>query len=267
MTFFKLGILGCPVQHSRSPAMQHAALAAAGLEGRYEKIEVAPADLPRVVASLEANGFTGVNVTLPHKQAVLPLLDEVDAVAREIGAVNTVCVREGRLFGTNTDAEGLVRSIRAAGVELQGVRVLVLGAGGAARAATTGLHQAGALVRASARRIEAARALPHAEAVAWNDQDAWADTELLVQATSATMGHGADAFVDGLPLDRLSADAAVVDLVYTPLDTALLRAARTRGVRTIDGLGMLVHQGALAFEHWTGHVGDIDAMRDALTGE
>lgn len=268
MTFYRLGILGHPVAHSRSPGMHAAALAAAGLEGCYERYDVPPEDLARRLDELCAAGVRGLNVTLPHKQAVLPLLDSVDPAARRIGAVNTITIEGGRRHGSNTDAPGLVRSLAPA-LSVEGRRVLVLGAGGAARAATVGLTEAGAKVWAAARRQDAAEALPDIErAVPWDRlADAFAHTELLVQATSATMGSGghAQAFADALPLEALPDSAVVIDLVYTPLRTTLLERAASRGLRTVDGLGMLVHQGALSFEAWTGTPADVAAMRAALS--
>lgn len=272
-----LGILGFPVAHSKSPLMHAAAARALGLDAVYARFAVEPGDIADAVRGLRALGIHGANVTVPHKQAVLPLLDALCDDARAIGAVNTI-VREGRrLIGHNTDAPGLVRSLEEAGVEARGADVTVLGAGGAARAAVVGLARAGASrVRVVARRPEQARALvadvgPHLTVpVTAHGDDALATclahTTLLVQSTSATLRGAADAeaFAASLPIAAMPAGAAVVDLVYDPLETTVLAAARARGLRVVDGLGMLLHQGALAFALWTGREPPIDVMRDAL---
>jgi shikimate dehydrogenase len=274
------GILGWPVDHSASPAMHNAAFAHLGIDAVYVPFPVAPQGLASAVAGLRALGVRGVNVTVPHKEAILPLLDDVDADARALGAVNTV-VRDGaRLVGTNTDGPGLVRSLEEAGVDVKGRRVTVLGAGGAARAAVVGLARAGASrIVVAARRPDQADALRRAvqptvcdtpiDACAMDGDLAagFAATDLLVQATSATLGDTptAQSFTSALPLDALPAKAAVVDLVYKPLETTLLHAARARGLQGVDGLGMLLHQGALGFERWTGHPAPVDVMRRALS--
>jgi shikimate dehydrogenase len=274
------GVFGWPVAHSRSPAMHNAAFAALGLDAVYVPFAVPPDKLARAIEAVATLDVAGVNVTLPHKSAIMPLLAQVEPVAQAIGAVNTV-VRDGaRLIGTNTDAEGLARALREAGVELSGARVVVLGAGGAARASVVGLAQAGAArIEVSARRADQAAALVaelaahtpgcalHAGDMGPALRDALASASLLVQATSATLGEsaGARAFSDALPLDALSRSAVVCDLVYKPLETTLLARARGLGLRGVDGLGMLLHQGALAFERWTGRPAPVAVMRKALS--
>jgi shikimate dehydrogenase len=274
------GVFGWPVAHSRSPAMHDAAFAALGLDAVYVPFAVPPDKLARAIEAVATLDVAGVNVTLPHKSAIMPLLAQVEPVAQAIGAVNTV-VRDGaRLIGTNTDAEGLARALREAGVELSGARVVVLGAGGAARASVVGLAQAGAArIEVSARRADQAAALVaelaahtpgcalHAGDMGPALRDALASASLLVQATSATLGEsaGARAFSDALPLDALSRSAVVCDLVYKPLETTLLARARGLGLRGVDGLGMLLHQGALAFERWTGRPAPVAVMRKALS--
>jgi shikimate dehydrogenase len=268
------GIVGYPVSHSRSPAMQEAAFRALGLDARYVPFPVAPGDLRAAIAGLRALGIAGANVTVPHKEAVIACLDEVEPAARAMGAVNTL-VRDGaRWIGTNTDAAGLARSLDEAGAPV-GDRLIVLGAGGAARAAVVGLGPRAKEIAIAARRPEQAESLvqalaplvPHARlsAIAMHaSTEAFAEADTVVQATSATLGEGADAFVAQLPLDALPSRATVVDLVYVPRRTALLRAADARGLRTVEGVGMLVHQGALAFERWTGRAAPIEVMREAL---
>jgi shikimate dehydrogenase len=270
------GVLGWPVAHSRSPAMQNAAFAASGIDATYVRFPVAPDALGDAIRGLRALGVAGVNVTVPHKEAVLAHLDALDESARAVGAVNTLIVSErGTIRGANTDAGGLVRALVEAGAVLAGAQALVLGAGGAARAAVAGLRGAGAHVTIAARRPEEGVRLS-VPAVGLANRGALADAlamaDVVVQATSATMHGGAGgqgdavarAFVEALPLAALRPGALVTDLVYAPRDTRLLREARARGARTLDGLAMLLHQGALAFELWTGVPAPVAAMRAAL---
>lgn len=265
-----LALLGRPVGHSRSPAIHTAALEALGLDAAYLAFEVADGAVGDAIAGLRALGVTGANVTVPHKRAVMPHLDAIEPAAAAIGAVNTI-VREGdRLVGANTDAPGLVRALREAGCDPTGRRVTVLGAGGAARAAVVGLAEAGAAqVTVAARRPMAAGAMltdlaldPPTAAVDLATV-ALDDVDLLVQATSATMSDTAQAFADALPIASLPKTATVVDLVYAPLETTVLAAARAHGCQAIDGLGMLVWQAALAFDRWLGVEPPIDVMRRA----
>jgi len=276
------GIFGWPVAHSRSPEMQAAAFRSAGLDATYERFAVKPEDLKSELARLQSSGLQGANVTLPHKQAVMELLDEVTPQAKAIGAVNTLVRQaggegEGEGFvGHNTDAPGLARSLIEAGVNLQGIRVVVLGAGGAARAAVVGLAGAGAArIILHARRPEAAAKMGGELAAICGTAthlglgdlaDALTTTDLLVQATSATLEGNAQAaeFAASLPIERMPEGSAVVDLVYKPRETTVLAKARARGLKVVDGLGMLIHQGALAFELWTGRPADVAAMTAAL---
>jgi shikimate dehydrogenase len=273
------GVLGWPVAHSRSPAMQNAAFAAAGIDATYVRFPVAPDALGDAIRGLRALGVAGANVTVPHKSAVIAHLDALDESARAVGAVNTLTIADdGTLRGANTDVGGLVRALVEAGAALAGARALVLGAGGAARAAVAGLRGAGAHVTVAARRVEEGARLG-APTLDLADRGALADAlamaDVVVQATSATMHGGptrggdaaAQAFVDALPLAALRRGALVTDLVYAPRDTLLLREARAHGARTLDGLAMLLHQGALAFELWTGIPAPVGAMRAALETE
>ena len=273
----RLGIFGWPVAHSKSPQMHESAASALGIELRYERFEVAPDDLADAVERKHEAGIDGYNLTVPHKEAIMALIDEVAPAARAIGAVNTVVRVDGRYIGHNTDAPGLVRSLEEAGVQVGDARVVVVGAGGAARAAVVGLANAGAsevtvlsrrpeqgeaLVRSLGAHVECALdAAPLSEA-SWSFETA----TLLVQATSATLesNPGAVAFAAALPIDALPAEAAVVDMVYKPLKTSVLARAEERGLSIVDGLGMLLHQGAIAFEMWTGFEPPLDVMRSAL---
>jgi shikimate dehydrogenase len=274
----RLGIFGWPVAHSKSPQMHEAAARALGIALRYERFEVAPEGLTEAVRAKHAAGIDGYNLTVPHKLAIMSLVDEVAPAARAIGAVNTVVRRGGRYLGDNTDAPGFVRSLEDAGVQLSGANVVVLGAGGAARAAVVGLADAGAAeIRVLSRRPAQSEALCQslASAVGCGLQAAplgeagrhFGGASLLVQATSATLesNPGAQAFADSLPIEALPEGAAVVDMVYKPLETTLLARANARGLPTIDGLGMLLHQGAIAFEMWTGFAPPLDVMRSALS--
>lgn len=265
-----LALLGHPVAHSRSPAIHTAALEALGVDARYLAFDVAPARLGEAVAGLRALGALGANVTIPHKQAVMAHLDAIEPTAAAIGAVNTI-VRDGdRLVGANTDAAGLVSSLKDAGFDPGGAHVLVVGAGGAARAAIVGLAEAGAAhVTVAARRAEQASALASGlrvgAPVCAVELGALplAGTDLLIQATSATMGPDGEGFAAALGLDALPDHATVIDLVYAPLETAVLRVARARGLRCVDGLGMLVGQAAVALERWLGVPAPLEVMRAA----
>jgi len=267
-----LGVLGWPVDHSRSPQIHTAALEATGIDAVYLPLAVPPVELASAVSGLRALGALGANVTLPHKERVMEHLDAIEPAALAIGAVNTI-VREGdRLIGANTDGDGLARSLREGGASLEGARALVIGGGGAARASVRGLLDAGARsIIVAARRVEQAEQVASGEsavsALALGDartlEDAARGCDLLVQATSATLGDRDPAFAASLPIAALPAHATVIDLVYSPRETAVLRAAAARGLRTLDGLGMLVWQAALAFERWHGVAAPIDVMRRA----
>ncbi|MGB5372162.1 MAG: shikimate dehydrogenase [Polyangiales bacterium] len=273
----RLGIFGWPVAHSKSPQMHVSAARELGIALLYERFEVAPEGLAEAVRAEHAAGIDGYNVTVPHKVAIISLIDEVAPAAQAIGAVNTVVRRNGRYLGHNTDAPGFVRSLEDAGVQLSGAIAVVLGAGGAARAAVVGLADAGAAeIRVLSRRPEQSEALCRTLAGAvscglkaaplGNAGRYFEGASLLVQATSATLesNPGAQAFADSLPIEALPEGAAVVDMVYKPLETTLLARANARGLTTVDGLGMLLHQGAIAFEMWTGFEPPVDVMRSAL---
>lgn len=259
----RYGVIGWPVKHSRSPHMHRAAFAELGIEASYDLVPIPPAELLGRLNDLELDGF---NVTLPHKIHVMGWVDALDPAAKAVGAVNTVYRRDGAWVGTNTDAIGLRYSLEEAGVDVPACRVVVLGSGGAARSALYGLRDARERVVA-ARRFSAAGELARdfgAIAAEWDDlASVLSDANLVVQATSATLGDDAETFADALPLQALS-DATVLDLVYTPRETTVLRKAREHGLKTVDGTGMLVHQGAAAFELWTGQPAPVETMRKAL---
>ncbi|MGS1094889.1 shikimate dehydrogenase [Aquamicrobium terrae] len=266
-------VIGHPIAHSRSPKIHGHWLKSYGLAGSYEAIDVAPGDLAGFIAALRENGFRGGNVTIPHKEAVFELVDRIDTAAERIGAVNTLWFEDGRLWGGNTDAHGFAANLdeHAPGWAANGPAV-VLGAGGAARAIIYALKERGVrdirilnrtLERAgdlrdrfgkgiSAHRLEAAGEL-------------LADAGLLVNTTALGM-HGNE----GLPADpaALPDKAIVTDIVYVPLETPLLAAARARGLACVDGLGMLLHQAVPGFERWFGKRPEVTAeLRDLVLAD
>lgn len=271
------GLLGWPVAHSRSPAMHNAAFAAAGIKGIYLPLAVPPERLAAAVAGLAALGFRGANVTIPHKQAVMPLLDELSPAAQAIGAVNTIVVQEdGRLYGDNTDAPGFIADLAEQGVDLVEVAAegaLVLGAGGSARAVVFALATAGVPVTVWARRDGQAQALcealrPFLPATARlqalpPEADSPSRPALVVNCTSAGM-HPQEETSPWPAHWPLDSGAIVYDLVYNPPCTRLLAQAAAHGARTLNGLGMLLHQGALAWTLWTGQPAPLAVMRQAL---
>jgi shikimate dehydrogenase len=255
-----LGVCGWPVAHSRSPQMHNAALAAVGLaEWRYLRLPLPPELFEETVRALPAAGFRGVNVTIPHKHAALALADDVTVAAQAIGAANTLTFEAGRIHADNTDAPGLLTAI---GEPVAGRSALVLGAGGAGRAAAWALRTAGAQVAVWNRTAERAQEL--ARALGVRGVTTPEPAEIIVNCTSVGLGEGDDAF-KALPIeaDELGAGSLVVDMVYRAGGTQLLEAARTRGARVVDGLEVLVAQGAASFERWTGMEAPREAMRAA----
>lgn len=253
------GVLGWPVGHSRSPRLHNHWLQSLAIDGVYVPLAVAPADLPAVVAALPRMGFIGFNVTVPHKETIRALLDRVDPWADRIGAVNTVVVTaDGRLEGRNTDAFGFLQNLRqtAPAWRAEAGPAVVLGAGGAARAVLAALIEAGIpeirLLNRSRERAEtlAVRLGGPIRAMAWEDRDESLDgAALLVNTTTLGMTGSPALAIDLAALPR---SATVADLVYAPLETDLLRAARARGHGVVDGLGMLLWQAVPAFESWFG---------------
>jgi shikimate dehydrogenase len=258
-----LGVCGWPVAHSRSPQMHNAALGAAGLgDWRYLRLPLPSELFAETVRALPAAGFRGVNVTIPHKQAALAVADRASDAARAIGAANTLTFEDGAIVADNTDAPGLLAAL---GSPPAGRTALVLGAGGAGRAAVWALKSAGAAdVAVWNRTPERARALAAelgARAVATAGR-----ADIVINATSVGL-HDPDDTFKALPLgaDELDAGSLVVDMVYRAGETRFLEAARTRGARVVDGLEILVRQGAASFERWTGLEAPREAMRAAAT--
>ncbi len=264
-------LLAHPSGHSLSPAMHDAAFAACALTGRYEAWDVPPADLAAAVGRLRADDtLLGANVTVPHKEAVAAYLDASTSVAERIGAVNTIVKRGRSLVGDNTDAAGFAAAVAELGVPVRAERVVVVGAGGAARAVVAALVGAGAIVGVHNRSRPRAEALVEAwrgdgevEVIGGEGLDhAVRSARLLVNTTTVGMSGGPSG--SPLPHGLLPRSGAVIDLVYRPRVTPLLAAARAAGLRVQDGLPMLVHQGALAFEAWTGRQAPVGIMRRAV---
>ncbi len=263
-TFGIAGLLGWPVAHSRSPLIHNHWLARYGIAGRYVLFPVLPEKLPDALKGIAALGMRGCNVTTPHKQAVMPLIDHVDPLAKRIGAVNTIAVQEdGSLRGFNNDGNGFVQSIRDAKPDWRpdAGPIAVVGAGGAARAVVASLAAQGAHeIRVVNRTYERAQALqslfgPPVTAVRWEArEDALEGIALLANAT--TQGMTGKPALD-IALDRLPVRAIVGDLIYTPPQTPLLCAARARGNPTVNGLGLLLNQARPAFHAWFGVMPDI----------
>lgn len=314
-----VGLIGWPIGHSKSPAMHNAAAADLALDLLYLPLAVQPGELEKAVSGLVALGFRGVNVTVPHKEAVMALIDEIDPAAQAIGAVNTIVVDRGpatdsrrqssvtgqqsadggqrmaisghrsadsspqppvpdpRLFGTNTDWKGFMADLAERKVGPQIGQCLILGAGGSARAVAYGLASAGNDVHLFARRMEQAQSLvedisPHCpggeliahhwQALAESDV-LLANAHLIVNCTPVGMAPD----FDGSPWPKeraFPANAFVYDLVYNPAETMLLKQAKSAGCRVANGLGMLVRQGAFAFQLWTGKSPDLEIMASAV---
>jgi shikimate dehydrogenase len=257
------GVIGEPIRHSLSPVLHNAAFRALGLDWVFLAFEVPAGDAPAAIEGMRALGIEGLSVTMPHKEAVLPVLDRLSPTAERLGAVNTITRRAGLLVGESTDGPGFIDALRQDdGFEPEGRRCLVLGAGGAARAVVLALADAGAaevvVANRTVAKAEAAVALAGAAGRLGTVDDV-GDADLVVNATPVGMGDGA------VPLDpkRLAPGQLVVDLVYHPAVTPLVAAARERGATAVNGLGMLIHQAAHAFMLWTGQEPPLEAMSAA----
>lgn len=268
----QLFVIGDPVAHSLSPLLHQTMIDQTGAAYRYDVRTVRPEELPAFVRWAKDGGCAGFNVTMPHKEAILPLLDEVDTTAASCGAVNTVCIREGRAIGHNTDGTGFLDSLAGQGFYPQGRTVLLLGAGGAAKAVGHALTAAGAgRVIVCARRLERAAALAAqlpgcGEGIVLAQdaiQQAAAACDLLVNATPLGMA-GSPAFARLDFLQAMPPHAVVYDLVYHPRRTALLEAAARQGLRTVGGIDLLIRQAVRAFTFFTGETPDTAALYDAL---
>ncbi len=248
------GITGWPVSHSRSPRLHGFWLRRYAIDGAYLPLPIDPANFPAAIRGLMLAGFAGVNVTIPHKIAAFAICDEVDPSARRAGAVNTLVFENGRIRGSNTDGWGFLQNLHAHGVDPAAGPALILGAGGSARAVAAVLQERGVRVtvanRTRARAEALARELPGLLVIDWQARHrALSDQALLVNTTSLGMSGHPPIEID---LDRGARGLTVADIVYVPLETDLLAAARARQIRTVEGLGMLLHQAVPGFRAWFG---------------
>lgn len=266
------GVIGCPIHHSLSPLMHNDAFQQLGIDAHYHAFHVEKEDLQDAIKGLKALGISGVNVTIPHKTAVIPFLDEIDEMATRIGAVNTIVNENGRLIGYNTDGPGFVRSlVEETKTDIRGKRILLIGAGGAAR----GIYFA--LAHAQAERIDICnRTKSNAErliessdvsiaSAAYSLEEAeerLAEYEIVVNTTSVGLYPDVEAMP--LSLNNMRENTIATDIIYNPLETKWLKEARRKGAIVQNGVGMFVYQGALAFEKWTGIFPDVERMRQIV---
>jgi len=267
------GVIGDPIEHTMSPAMHNAAFREKGIDYLYVPFRVKREELGKAIEGMRALNMKGLNVTIPHKVAVIPFLDKLDPLAEKIGAVNTIVNEDGALKGYNTDATGFLQALLEGGVDPQEKNVLVLGAGGASRAISLILADRGAHLTILNRLLELDWAKELAgrisqffnrevEALELNRENltrTLKKTDILVNATS--VGMTPDIEQTPVDSDLLTPEITVFDIVYNPIKTRLLREAEAAGAKTISGVEMLVWQGALAFENWTGLEAPIDLMR------
>jgi shikimate dehydrogenase len=254
------GVIGWPVAHSRSPKLHGTWLNRHGIDGAYLPLPVSPTDFPQVVRALAKAGFAGVNVTIPHKEAALSLCDRLAPSGQRAGAVNTLVFREG-IEGSNTDGYGFIANLRAHGVNPAAGPALILGAGGAAHAIAAALQDEGAAVticnRTPERGAALAAYLPPAQTLAWDHRNAaLKNFTLLVNTTALGMVNHPSLEIS---LHHAPATMAVADIVYAPLETKLLEAAGQRNLKTVEGLGMLLHQAVPGFTAWFGVTPVVDA--------
>jgi len=274
----RLAVIGDPIAHSRSPQMHNPALRACGIDAQYIRVQVPVGHVAQAFRQFAACSFLGVNITIPHKFEALDAVDVLDPLARQLGAVNTLAIRDGKLHGYNSDGPGFLRSVKEAfGAEVKDLRVLILGAGGGAGRAVAvqcALEGCPQLVlanrtaaKAEALAAEASKLSPQTKVkvIAWTDEAVaaeMAETDLLVNATSVGMKSG-DAKL--LPAEALAARHLCFDMVYrADGKTPLLADAQLAGAREVDGLTLLLHQGAISFEHWFGRPAPLEAMRAGL---
>ncbi|KQU59513.1 shikimate dehydrogenase [Bacillus sp. Leaf406] len=263
------GVIGDPIAHSMSPVMHQAALEDSGLEGTYMKFHVTPDALPQAIGGIRALGIRGMNITVPHKVAVMELLDRIDPLAKAIGAVNTIVNDDGVLTGYNTDGPGYVQGLQQAlRGNLTDKSVLMLGAGGAAKAifyslASIGVKHIDIANRTEARAADMMEACPFAITSSYIPMDDAGDVvnryDIVIQTTS--IGMSPDVDHSPLTFDSVKEGSLFSDIIYNPLETAIMKRARELGAQTQNGLEMFVHQGALAFEKWTGVTPDTETMK------
>jgi shikimate dehydrogenase len=274
----RLAVIGDPIAHSRSPQMHNPALRACGIDAQYIRVQVPVGHVAQAFRQFAACAFLGVNITIPHKFEALDAVDVLDPLARQLGAVNTLAIRDGKLHGYNSDGPGFLRSVKEAfGAEVKDLRVLILGAGGGAGRAVAvqcALEGCPQLVlanrtaaKAEALAAEVSKLSPQTKVkvIAWTDEAVAAEmagTDLLVNATSLGMKSG-DAKL--LPAEALAARHLCFDMVYrADGETPLLADAKQAGAKVVDGLTLLLHQGAISFEHWFDRPAPLEAMRAGL---
>ena len=265
------GIIGDPIEHTMSPVMHNAAFRKLGLDYVYLAFQVCQEELDKAVAGVRALNIRGLNVTIPHKVAIIPFLDKLDPLAEKIGAINTIVNESGVLTGYNTDATGFLQALLERGIKPRGKKAIILGAGGAARAISFILAERGAsmviLNRHLARAEDLARRIAQfspeeVKTLALNKENlkaALANADIMINTTSAGMVPGVDE--TPVPAQLLTKGLIVFDIVYNPVKTRLLKEAEAVGAQTINGLDMLVWQGALAFEKWTGRRAPLEVMK------
>ncbi len=269
------GIIGYPVKHSLSPLMQTEAFRELSLDAVYVPFEVKPKELKEAVSGLKALSVKGFNITVPHKEKIIEYLDFLSEDAEFLGAVNTVKEEEGKLIGYNTDGEGFIRSLKEEGVEVEGKKVLMFGAGGAAKAVGYELLKEGAkFLNVVNRNFQRAKALGELLGKRGNVliyplkentvEVLLKEADIIVNTTSVGMKEGDPYLFD---YSKIPEGITVVDIIYNPPETPLLKAAKEKGCKVINGLGMLVHQGAAAFEIWTGKRAPISKMKKVLEEE
>ncbi len=268
------GIIADPVEHSLSPIMHNAAFAHMGLDYVYIPFRVRRERLAEAITGIKALNIRGVNVTIPHKVEIIPFLDELDEMARKIGAVNTIVNEHGRLKGYNTDGEGFIRSMEEIGPDIKDGTAVVLGSGGASQAISLALAESGFKLVIINRTLSKARQQAErisqiyqskAEALALTEENltqALEDATLLVNTTSVGMAPDTEQTL--VPPHLIKPSLTVLDIVYSPTHTKLVRDALSRGAPAISGIGMLVHQGVLASEKWTNHKPPVEVMRKAV---
>ncbi|PYZ98716.1 shikimate dehydrogenase [Alteribacter lacisalsi] len=269
-----MGVFGHPVAHSMSPVMHKAALGELNIEGSYEAYDIGPEELEDGIKSMKSEGYRGMNITLPHKVAVMDHLDAVSEEAEAIGAVNTIVNENGKLTGYNTDGQGFLDSVLEQVEDLSGKRVLLIGAGGASRAVAVSFARHGVKELAITNRT-----LSKANEIAvrckkWCDsrvlpatmaQAAFTGYDLIINTTS--IGMSPDVNRMPMSLETVKRNALVCDLIYNPEETRWLREAEKKGAKTLNGIGMFINQGALAFEMWTGKKAPREAMKQAVLFE
>jgi len=269
------GIIGYPIRHTLSPLMHNKAFSLLGLDYLYVVFPVVPTDFAKAVLALPALKIHGINVTIPYKQDVLPYLDQITPEAQKIGAVNTILVEKGKTIGYNTDGKGFIKSLLEAGFDPKGKKILIIGAGGACRAVAWSLAWSGAgKISIAARKLLKAETMLKEIKIALEIETQCfplddfqpkilEEADLIVNTTPLGMSPFLDQ-MPNIPLDNLHPGQFVCDLIYNPPETLFLKEAKSKGCKTINGVGMLVHQGAEAFTIWTSQPAPIEEMRQIV---